>query len=144
MRWDNLRTQGLIYCTLAVLIASFAVSYKTPRPSLRVYLGFSICPSSFSFHFVLVLFLHFQPNQFCDIENVYWCQMKGRNKKKRLVGSCLRVGHCPEEKFCLVPDITKKKNPAQNSAQLVNAKAKWLESVAIHGFTIKRWEIGAL
>ena len=38
----------------------FLVICKTPRPNLRVCLGFSVCFSGFSFHFVLVLFLYLQ------------------------------------------------------------------------------------
>lgn len=40
---------------------------EPPRPNLRVYLGFSVCPLDFWFHFVLVPFLHLRPNQFSGV-----------------------------------------------------------------------------
>ena len=46
----------MVYCDVGIC--------KTPRPNLRVYLGFCV---SLGFSFCLVLFLHLQPKKFCDI-----------------------------------------------------------------------------
>lgn len=56
---------------MGVELTVLVVICKPPRPNLRVYLGFSVCPFGFLFHFVLVPFLHLQPNQFHDVQNFY-------------------------------------------------------------------------
>ena len=55
--------------------------------------------------FCLVLFLHLQPNQFCDIKNFYWCQI-GIEKKKMCLWHIYR-----EKRFHLVPKTTKSPSP---------------------------------
>ena len=61
--------------TFVVLITSFMVSCvfgvcRIPRPNFRVYLGFCMA-SEFLLSFCLVLFLHLQPDQFCDFLKNY-------------------------------------------------------------------------
>lgn len=78
----------------------------------------------------------------------YWKRLlvsnEGQEQEKKTCWLLFESRTLPRRKVLLGPWHYQKKNPAQNSAQLVDAKAKWLESVAIYGFTIKRWEIGAL
>ena len=66
--------------------------------------------------FSLVLFLHLQPNQFCDIKNFYWCQI-GIEKKKCVCG--IFTGRKDFIWF-----LKPQKAPAQSSAWLLDAKGK--------------------
>lgn len=57
---------------------------KPRRPNLRVYLGFSLCPLDFSFHFVFVPYLHMLPNQFQKFKtfsDVKWRKGTGNKTK---------------------------------------------------------------
>ena len=125
--------------TLAVLIISLVDSciigvYKASRPNSKVYLGFCL---SFGFfvYFCLVLFLHLQPNQFCDLKKKFFFSfvifktftgakylklllVSNRNRKKRCV-----CGIFTERKG-LIWFLKSQKAPAQSSAWLVDAKAK--------------------
>ena len=85
---------------------------KTPRQNLRVYLGFSVCSLGFLFHFVLVPFLHLQTD------------VKLRKRTKIPVCSFPKVGHSQGKEKVSTWFLKSPKAASQNSAQLVDAKAK--------------------
>ena len=102
--------------TFLVLIMSFMVYCvvgicKTPRPNLRVYLGFCVC--SLGFSFCLVLFSIYSQRNFVIFKtftHVKW--KKGSGKKKKRKKTCLflsKSGTSPRrrERFQLAPKITK-------------------------------------
>ena len=74
--------------TFLVLIMSFMVYCvvgicKTPRPNLRVYLGFCVC--SLGFSFCLVLFSIYSQRNFVIFKtftDVKWKKGSGKKKKK--------------------------------------------------------------
>ena len=86
---------------------------KTSRPNLRVYLGFSVCPLRFSFHFVWYYFSIYSQIRFVILKtstDVKW--RKGTEKDKTETKTCLflsKRGTFPgrKERFYLVPNITK-------------------------------------
>ena len=78
--------------TLTVLIMLFTVSCvvgirKTPRPNLRVYLGFSVCPLGFSFYFVWYCFFIYSQIRFVIFEtftDVKWRKGWGEKNQTNL------------------------------------------------------------
>lgn len=72
---------------------------KTPRPTLRVYLGFSVCPLAFSFHFVWYCFSIYSQIVLCHLKLLMFNGGKELKKKKNQnpICSCLRVRHSQQE-----------------------------------------------
>ena len=83
---------------------------KTPRPNLRVYLGFCVC--SLGFSFCLVLFSIYSQRNFVIFKtftDVKWRKGSGEEKRKKTCLFLSKSGTSPRrrERFQLAPKITK-------------------------------------
>lgn len=141
-------TLGTMYCHLCCvhyIVCGFLCWYME-NPKTKLEGLFRVFYLSFEFFISFCL----GPVSAFSAKSVlwYWKRLlvsnEGQEQEKKTCWLLFESRTLPRRKVLLGPWHYQKKNPAQNSAQLVDAKAKWLESVAIYGFTIKRWEIGAL
>ena len=90
--------------TFLVLIMSFMVYCvvgicKTPRPNLRVYLGFCVC--SLGFSFCLVLFSIYSQRNFVIFKtftHVKWKKGSGKKKKEKNLSVLVQEWDIPKKK----------------------------------------------